>query len=411
MDARKLYELRLSKSARGTLLAQELELEDRYRDGVVSSLANLGMPEQLIEHDYLGWRAFSGGGENLLKAIECAAQAVANAATSTGAQVPPYYCGLWPDAALNASTLATSHGNVIYVNSALLVSLRCLTQEVANAFDEVLAESIGERSTQASAAIGAMLARHLSGVDIRIDYIGRVLVGPKELLRREMMWGALCYVIAHEAGHLARCRRWRGGWADDNAAFQIAARVDENGNLALPDDEFQATNAVSAEDIADDIATTIMREPPCCPVSGINPGFMLGAMSVPLLQAATWWRAAALTDKPLGWIHPLADLRAVGVGLSLGQTGAMRALLESADPTPAAVDSEPSPLEILAQRFRNWAEEVLAIDQCRSLVHKKGLGNRGLSPETLMTIFATDPDMPRQPSDVLARLKIQPPSG
>ena len=388
-------------------LSHDLQLEDERQEFVEELLRRADASPEL-EAFYSDWNAFSGGGQNLANALVAASSMVAWASNLTPAGVPSFITRLWPSRGFDARTCSTPYDPIVFVNTGLLVGVRQLLQAVAESTEAILGVEFagGDHKTprETTDELSAMLDRYLRGGDLR-DHERVILIqGPREVLRREAMFGAICYVIAHEAGHLARNRPCAGGWCDDNQAFQEGAIVDDPKQLSRTVDEVHVVRASSREYLADIIAAWILHQLPA-EVAGQPDGTLIvGAMAVLALQTAVWWRRAAYTDESLGWTHPFPEGRMWGLGQLLGQPSSV---LESDDPK---LIGQRYQMQQVASLFCRWCMDALGVPECKKIVRERkgGLANRGLNPVTLAAIYASDPSMPKQPSDILAELSRRP---
>lgn len=241
-----------------------------------------------------------------------------------------------------------------------------------------------------------MWLRHLGGDDVRGAFPIRPPTDPElERLRRAAVYGATCYVVAHEAGHLAWARPGPGGWTRDNREFQVQALLDEQGALQPPRTEYEVTNSVMAESHADAIACAILRREgffrSASPDSRL--AFITGAMAVPALQGAAWWRKAAHTYDSLGWTHPAWDMRLVQICTELAHPEGTVGMDLAA--TRADVQRERTELETNANAARGWIEGLLQVPPVRQEALQRGLKDRGLNPLTLAflyTAYGVPPD-------------------
>jgi hypothetical protein len=392
MSGRELYVARLKLKQHRWELGKLLNGEDVYRDlyhGILRG--DLHLSEEQIAEQYGHWHAFCGGGRELIQAVSAAAEAVHQAAGHTGAEAPDFYAGPWPGTGLNASARATDYGNVVYIDAPLIFTIRGFVQQVVSCLREIEAGvndgPIGERARH---ELGRMWSQHQLGEDVRGAFPVRAWRDPDlERVRRNMIWGALCYTVAHEVGHLARCRPWRGAWKADNREFQVHTLIDEDGNLHPPQTEADATDAHASELGADLIACAALRHEDFFVSSGDEGklSFIVGAMSVPQLQAAAWWRRAAATDAPLGWTHPAWDLRRELVRSELSRPeGAQSVDSPDIDVARAAAAREPTQLEMQTDHASDFLQRLLDVPDARARALERGLSNRGLNPEALVSL-------------------------
>lgn len=381
-------------------LADELRVEDERRDRVVRILAGAGADEKTLA-SFADWSAFSGGADNLQASVRHATADVVAAAASTGAEVPEMYCGLWPDRSLNARTLRTEFGGVVLVNTGLLTALNVFLDAVARSLGHLFGPLYGqddESQDRIARMLDWLMIKHQAGIDVRYQSQVLVMGGPREQFRRKMTWAALCYVIAHEAGHLARSRPCRGGWRDDNQLFQLFQVPEQPGS------EFDVTDAARSEEVSDTIACRILRRPPLRESHQPSLTQTVGAISVLALQNAAFWRKAALTDEPLGWTHPYPEGRMYGLIVGLASPAKQLEALEGEAPTAAAAAESETETQVLARRFVEWSQDVLGTTMYRLVASERGLGSRGLNPESLAMLYVTDPLMKQEPSDIVTAL-------
>lgn len=404
MNLRVLYESALDDEARARL-ETERRIEDRYRAMILGILRKGGVEPEEIATMYSDWNAFSGGWDNLRSALEHACEDVAEAASHTGAEVPAIYCGPWPARALSSRCERTEYGNLILLNTGFWIGIRRFAQAIAESTEAILGTGFGGPDVTPPDKIAAEMARmmnqYVSHGDVDAESRVVVMAGPREVLRRRVTLGAICYVIAHEAGHLAQKRPWRGGWRDDNLEFQKLVSPSEASQGPDPSNERDVTRAYSRESIADLIASEILRQPPFSPAPGARMAQALGAMAALALMAADWWRRAAFTDEDLGCSHPVAEHRMAMVASGFASPESRLQETVAKAPPSELLSSESDEVQRVTDRFARWSTQVLGIDACKNIARQRGLGNRGLNPMSLVFMYMTDPSMPHQPSDLV----------
>src|SRR6266487_4401976 len=121
---------RVLGSERAARLQVDLEVEDERLEIVRQILHKAdALPESMAS--YSTWDAFSGGGENLLTAVEQARHAVAEAAARTGADVPPFECKLRPSWEFTSRTISMGPHVVVVLYTGLLNGMVQFLQAVA----------------------------------------------------------------------------------------------------------------------------------------------------------------------------------------------------------------------------------------------------------------------------------------
>jgi hypothetical protein len=392
-------------------LRDVLLVEDAYLRRVHKVLAESGRAVAFTS--YSDAYAFSGGSTNMSTIVNRVLRDVSEAAARTGAQVPDLYCGLWPDRDLSAKSFRHPQGgpgSVVLVNTGLIQGLRLFLQDVTVSMPVIVNKPLAGSppDPQFTEKIKAEWSQHF--IDYEDDANDewalthlRVLEGAGELLRREMTLAAISYVIAHEGGHQAVSRPWQDGWRSDNQEFQKV--YDEAGKVTgparVPRQETDAVNSFVRELLADMISCQILRQQPFTYERSAVP-LVLGAMAVPALQSAAWWRRAAHTNKPLGWTHPAPEMRSISIGFQLSDAPKSSNPQESRHVEDALHERH---LETVAKSFTDWSDNVLGVLECQAIVMKKGLADRGLNPAALAYFYATYPEMARAPSDVLKDLR------
>jgi hypothetical protein len=396
VTSKQVYDGMLARGDAAARLGAELSREDERQAAVHDALRAAGIaPDECAS--YARWDGFSGGAAATLELVDTAAAEVRAGAARTGAQVPEFHCGLWPDPSFNAWSVQTAHGNVVCVSTGLLRGLRHLAQAAIECFPEILSGAPGPATREHRDRLQDVLADQLSGTQPPHRPVP-VLGGAGERMRRELQWGGLLFVIAHETGHLARARRCRGGWEADLQAWQ--APQHRASTSTLPLDEHEAVRAARSEVFADDIACRVLHELPLAMGEPPPMWLLLGPLSALALQAALWWRRAALTDELLGWRHPVPDTRAWHL---LAMLGADPDMLD--DPW---VDGERNDRQQFGPVFWEWCRHVLQLDRYRAAVTQRGgLSERGVDPVTLVQLTVGDPSAPPVAgSDILASVGI-----
>jgi hypothetical protein len=394
-------------------LSLERQTEDEYQQVVQQILRKAGAPDE-VAGMYRDWKSFSGGWDNLRHSLEQAADIVFSAGAKTGAELPrDLFCGVWPDRRFNAFSARTPSGGLVFVNTGLLVGIRRLAQIIAESTEAILGASFAgpDRDTAAKFATesDAMLDHYMKGIDVRKNWRINVLQGPRESLRRAMIFDAICFVIAHEAGHLARNRPAPTGWTGDNEEWQKDYVTFDPAKVREPPHEIDVIRGFSRESYADLVAAIILHQAwishPVVPLSQL-----LGAMMVPALLAADWWRRAAFTDAPLGFTHPAPEQRMQLIMFLMTLSAEDRQQIQAGAPANSLFATLPADLQArcdnmrrVGKRFAEWSAQVLGITHCKEVTRVRGLGNRGLNPESLVWIYLTDSQMPSQPSDIVQK--------
>jgi hypothetical protein len=406
MLLKQIYDARVAQPDVAMRLKEELDLEDTHRDNISNALLEGHAPEEILA-SYNAWNAFAGGAANLLTIIERSTEDVRAAASTTGADVPEIYAGIWPERSLNAQTLRTQFGGVILIDTGLLAALNVFLDAVARSLGHIFRDpqfgSDVSSQEQVANILDWLLIKCQAGIDVRFQSDSVLSSGPREQFRRQMNWAAVCYIVAHEAGHVANSRPWRGGWLDDNQLFQVGRGTPH------PTNEVDVVSAGASENIADSIACRILRQPPLCTSDEPFLAQAFGAISVLALQNAIFWRRAAVTNDRLGWTHPYPEGRMYGLRLDLASPASQLAALEGAPEAAAAAAAQPETnMQRAVGAFIEWSQKILGTERYRQAALERGLGDRGLNPESLVMLYATDPSVRREPSDIVQGLRQTP---
>lgn len=412
MTLREIYDSKFNELARARL-SLEQQTEDEYQQVVQRILGKAGVPDEVATM-YRNWQSFSGGWNSLTHALEQAAEIVRNTGAKTGAELPrDLYCGVWPDKRFYAGSVHTPSGGLVVLSTGLLVGIRRLAQIIAESTEAIVGASFAgpDHHTAASFATecDAMLDHYTKGGDLRKNWRINVLRGPRESLRRAMIFDAVCFVIAHESGHLARNRPAPTGWAGDNDEWQKDYVSFDPSKTGEPPHEIDVIRSFSRESYADIVAAIIMHQAgisyPVVPLSQL-----LGAMMVLALLAADWWRRAAFTDKPLSFHHPAPEQRMQQIMFYMAASAEERQLSQPGDLVnplfailPAELQARCDNMRQVGNRFAEWSAQVLGITHCKAVTRRRGLSNRGLNPASLVWIYLSDPHMLSQPSDIVQK--------
>lgn len=375
------------------LLRQDLDREDDYQAEVVGLLHSAPGGVEWTGM-YTNPLAFSGGADQLMRQLELVATWVREAADRTGADIPPFYCALWPDADLNARVIERPSGGVVLVNTGLVTALRALTLWMSQSLATILGHDRLAPDVEDPQVVryqlGQVVRRLFNGVDLRDDLSVAVFGGPAEQFRRIAMTSALCYVVAHEVGHLARNRVGPGVWVADNAEFQRGARQLTMSGWAQPRSEVDALATLNAERHADRIAAEVLRSPPMRR-EVVTWAHIVGVLSVTAIQSALWWARAARSDTDLGWTHPYPEFRMSTLAMLLSVSDADYAdAFWSKVAKPVDEAAGRSPLGAATNAFVAWARDVLEITEHKQAARQRGLEDRGLNPLALVMLYTME---------------------
>jgi hypothetical protein len=334
-------------------------------------------------------RAFSGGeaaAATLIREIADTTRATAN---ELGAEVPPVFCGFWPDPRPNSRTVRLSGGGcIILLNTGTWQSIRFFTQWTALSLTDATGLPLARDADFAVPDMKVLVRKQLRD-PAPWTGMSEVIADQREHFRREMNYGAMCWVISHEVGHAARKRPFQGAWNDDNPLFNQGALVKDASDLEAPH-ETKLTDSFGAEFIADLIATRILRSAPFTYRDRPSIPFAMGCLAAQMVMADSWWQQAAYTDVKLGWTHPAPDIRIQSV--INGFTTPIDQLETDSIEDLKALMALPERytlvgLRVVLGRYKSWCEELLDIESARGVVWKRGLADRGINPMSLVFLY------------------------
>jgi len=400
------YQSFLHQSGKLPLLEKFYREEDDYLERTHELLDNFGEAPLTSYGDV---RAFSGGRAAATTLIQDVASAGRATANELGAEVPPVLCAHWPDPRPNSRTVRLSHGGcIVLFNTGLWQTIRFFSQWTALQVKNATGLPLAPGDDADVPDLRGVINRQMRSP---APWEGTVwvLAGQREFFRREMNYGALCWVIGHELGHASRRRPFKGGWSADNPLFNQGALIKDPGELESPN-ETQANDSFGAEFIADLIATRILRSAPFNFRDRPSIPFTMGCLAAQMVMADSWWQQAAHTDARLGWTHPAPDIRIQSIihGFTTPMSELQAASAEDLKTSTATAKPETLVgLKFVVDRYRAWCEGLLEIAEAREVVWERGLADRGINPMSLVYLYtAYGKAMKQGPSDLLSAMKV-----